>query len=210
MNLKVLGRFLQSNSLSLIKIIWPPWLYVKFSLLYICSYLKQDARKIKDLEDTARKTSDRISTGSKCICCHVRVWNARKIQATLIFVSKTVLMETPVLTCHLENENSEELPLISPRSIVTLSVKSPTQTLLESAPQNAHECSKCLSHTELETESLNYSEELKASAVCCYNTQGALINSKTHSCFFDVFSWESCYPKLDRFSSMGANLVWII
>lgn len=32
-------------------------------------------------------------------------------------------MEAPVLTCHLENENSEELPLISPRSIVTLSVK---------------------------------------------------------------------------------------
>ena len=88
--------------------------------------------------------------------------------------------------------------------------KSPTQTLLDSAPQNARECCKCLSHTELETESLNYSEELKASAVCCYNTQGALINSKTHSCFFDVFSWESCYPELDRFSSMGANLVWII
>lgn len=123
MNLKVLGIFLQSNSLSLIKIIWPPWLYVKLSLLYICSFPEQEAGKIKDLEDTARKTSDCVSTGSKCVCCHVSVWNARKIQATLIFVSKTVLMEAPVLTCHLENENSEELPLISPRSIVTLSVK---------------------------------------------------------------------------------------
>ena len=56
---------------------------------------------------------------------------------------------------------------LSQTSCDPVSEKSLTQTLLESAPQNAHECSKCLAHTELETESLNESEGLKASAVCC-------------------------------------------
>lgn len=54
-----------------------------------------------------------------------RVWNTRDkdLSNTYFFLSKTVPKEAPAPTCHLENENLEEFLFLSPRSIITLSVK---------------------------------------------------------------------------------------
>lgn len=81
--------------------------------------------KLRTLEEGARKINDSVSVGPKCTQVTLKglEYKRQRFKQHLFFLSKTVPKEAPAPTCHLENENLEEFLFISPRSIITLSVK---------------------------------------------------------------------------------------